>query len=244
MVTDGLTQILKNRSHLIGAAVGSGMTAAAAEEGGVDLLLVLSASYFRLHGTSSAAAMMPYANANALTWEATVHHVLPRITRTPVFVGTCAQDPSLDIDAHLARVKEYGLAGVVNFPSVSMFEGRYRDAIEDAGLGLDREAAMLRRAKGLGLLTIGFCLRPADAQVLAKAGVDILCLHLGVAEGRTLDAAEHQAALDRAIESIRAMMDAANAAAANPYCVIFGGPVLLPQDTAQVYQRTEALGYL
>jgi transcriptional regulator with GAF, ATPase, and Fis domain len=40
------------------------------------------------------------------------------------------------------------------------------------------------------------------------------------------------------------MMDAARSAASDPYCVIFGGPVLLPQDTAQVYQRTEALGYL
>src|SRR6185436_5843843 len=209
MVTDDLTEILKNRQHLIGAAVGSGMTAAAAEEGGVDLLMVLNASYFRLHGTSSAAALMPYANANALTWETAVHHVLPRITRTPVFVGTCAQDPSLDLDAHLARVKEYGLAGIVNFPSVSFFEGRYRDALEDAGLGLDREAAMLRRAKDAGLLTIGFCLRPADAQVLARTGVDILCLNLGIAEWRTLDVAEHQAALDRAIESIHSMMDAA-----------------------------------
>ena len=57
MVTDTLTQILKNREHLIGAAIGSGMTAAAAEEGHVALLLVLNAGYFRLHGTSSAAAL-------------------------------------------------------------------------------------------------------------------------------------------------------------------------------------------
>jgi len=244
MVTDALTEILKGRRHLIGAAVGSGMTASAAEEGGVDLLMVLNASYFRLHGTSSAAALMPYANANALSWETAVHHVLPRISRTPVFVGTCAQDPSLDLNAHLDRVKEYGLAGIVNFPSVSFHDGRFRDALEEADLGIEREAEMLRRAKARGLLTIGFCLRPADARVLAKAGVDILCLNLGIAEWRTIDVAEHQAALDRAIESITSMMDAAKAAAPNPYCVIFGGPVLLPQDTAQVYQRTEALGYL
>src|SRR5207244_1311120 len=140
--SDALNLILKNREHLIGAAVGSGMTAAAAEEGGVDLLLVLSASYFRLHGTSSGAAMMPYANANAITWDAAIHHVLPRVQRTPVFVGACAQDPSLDLDAHLARVKQYGFAGVTNFPSVSFFEGRYRDALEDAELGLNREVAM------------------------------------------------------------------------------------------------------
>jgi two-component system response regulator AtoC len=244
MLTDALAQILKNRSHLIGAAIGSGMTAAAAEEGGVDLVMVLNASYFRLHGTSSAAALMPYANANALTWDAAVRHVLPRVQRTPVFVGTFAQDPGLLLDAHLARVQEYGLAGVVNFPSVSFFEGRYRDALEEAGLGLAREVELLRRAKDRGLLTVGFCLRSADARALAKAGVDILCLNLGIAEWRTVEVGEHQAALDRAIESIRSMIDAAKSAAPNPYCVIFGGPVLLPQDTAQVYQRTEALGYL
>src|SRR6185295_10900192 len=102
----------------------------------------------------------------------------------------------------------------------------------------------LQRAKGLGLLTIGFCLRPADARALAKAGVDILCLCLGVAEWRTVDVAEHQAALDRAVESIHAMIDAARSSEPTPYCAIFGGPVLLPQDTAQVFQRTEALGYL
>src|SRR5678815_3776131 len=93
-MSDELNELLKSRGHLIGAAVGSGMTASAAEDGGVDLLMVLNASYFRLHGTSSAAALMPYANANALTWDTAVHHVLPRIQRSPVFVGTCAQDPA------------------------------------------------------------------------------------------------------------------------------------------------------
>src|SRR5215831_6091705 len=244
MGTDALLEILKNRQHLIGAAVGSGMTAAAAEEGNVDLLMVLSASYFRLHGTSSAAALLPCANANALAWETAVHHVLPRIQRSPVFVGTCAQDPTLDLESHLSRVKEYGFAGLVNFPSVSFFEASFRDAIEESGLGFDREVAMLQRAKSMGLLTIGFCLRPADARALAKAGVDLLCLCLGVAEWRTVDVVEHQAALDRAVESIRSMIDAAKSAAPNPYCAIFGGPVLLPRDSAQVFQRTEALGYL
>jgi DNA-binding NtrC family response regulator/predicted TIM-barrel enzyme len=244
MGTDALQEILKSRQHLIGAAVGSGMTAAAAEDGGVDLLMALNASHFRLHGTSSAAALMPYASANALTWETAVHHVLPRVQRSPVFVGTCAQDPALDLDAHLTRVKEYGFAGLVNFPSVSFFEGTFRDALEDSGFGLDREVEMLQRARGLGLLTIGFCLRAADARALAKAGVDILCLCLGIAEWRTIDVAEHQAALDRAVESIRSMIDAAKSAASPPYCAIFGGPVLLPQDAAQVFQRTEALGYL
>ncbi|HZE99014.1 MAG TPA: phosphoenolpyruvate hydrolase family protein [Planctomycetota bacterium] len=244
MDPDALTQILQKREHLIGAAVGSGMTAAAAEEGNVDLLLVLSAGTFRLHGASSAAALLPYASANALSWDAAVHHVLPRIQRTPVVLGLCAQDPELDLDARLARIKQYGLAGVTNFPSAGFYDGRFREAVEDAGLGFDREVEMLTRAKAAGLLTVGFCLDPASARLFAQAGVDILCLNLGLSEWRTVDLAEHQAALDRAIESIRTMIDAAKQAVPNPYCVIFGGPVLLPQDTAQVYQRTEALGYI
>src|SRR5258708_26732932 len=125
MVTDALAQVLKNREHLIGAAVGSGMTAAAAEEGNVDLILALSAGYFRLHGASSAAALLPYANANELAWDAAIHHVMPRITHTPVIIGTCAQDPSLDLDAYLARVKQYGIAGVTNFPSVGLYAGKF-----------------------------------------------------------------------------------------------------------------------
>src|SRR5579862_8138232 len=244
MVTDALTQILKNREHLIGAAVGSGMTAAAAEEGDVDLILALSAGYFRLHGASSAAALMPYSSANELSWDAAIHHILPRITRTPVLIGTCAQDPSLDLDAYLARVKQYGIAGVTNFPSVGFYDGTFREAIEKSGFGFDREVEMLRRAKAAGLLTIGFCLDAAAARLFAQAGTDILCLNLGMTEWRTVDLGEHQAALDRAIESIRTMIDAAKQATPHPYCVIFGGPVLLPQDTAQVYQRTEALGYI
>src|SRR5579863_4301309 len=173
MNTDLLAGILKNREHLIGAAVGSGMTAQAAEEGGVDLLMVLSASYFRLQGTGSAAALMPYANANDLVWETAIHHVLPRIHRTPVFVGTCAQDPALDLDAHLGRIQQYGMAGVTNYPSVGFYGSSVRDAVEEAGLGFGRELEMLARAKKKGLLTIGFCLNPLDARELAVAGVDI-----------------------------------------------------------------------
>src|SRR5581483_5190762 len=242
MVTDSLAQILRNREHLVGAAVGSGMAAAAAEDGEVDLLLALSASYFRLHGASSAAALLPYANANELSWDAAIHHVMPRVTRTPVFIGTYAQDPALDLDAYLARVKRYGIAGVTNFPSVGFYDGRFRDALEAGGLGLDREVEMLTRAKAAGLMTIGFCLDAAAARLFAQAGADVLCLNLGMTEWRTVDQTEHQAALDRAVESIRTMIDAAKQAMPKPYCVIFGGPVMLPQDAAQVYQRTEALG--
>jgi two-component system response regulator HydG len=190
------------------------------------------------------AAMMPYSNANALTWEIATRHVMTRVRSAPLILGVCAQDPELDLDAHLERARAYGFAGVTNFPTVGFFDGVYREAIEEAGLGLDRELDLVRRARGKGLLPIGFCLTPGDAASMARAGAGILCLNLGVADVRTLDTDEHQAALDRAVANVQSMIDAARKETPAPYCVIFGGPVLMPQDTAQVYQRTEALGYV
>src|SRR5262245_50406499 len=93
-----LHERIRPRAPLVGAAVASGMSAAAAEEGGADFIVVLSAGYFRLHGVGSAAAFMPYANANDLTWQMARHSVIPRLHRTPVFLGLCAQDPGLDLD--------------------------------------------------------------------------------------------------------------------------------------------------
>ncbi|HXX94740.1 MAG TPA: sigma 54-interacting transcriptional regulator, partial [Planctomycetota bacterium] len=159
-------------------------------------------------------------------------------------VGVCAQDPNLEPDEYLKRAAQHGLAGVTNFPSVSFIGGSLREALEEEGNGLAREAALLARARELGLFTIGFCLSPEDARTLARSGPDLLCLNLGIAEWRTQEAADHQAALDRAVASIRAMIAAAQEVRPDPYCVVFGGPVVLPQDTAQVYQRTGALGYI
>ena len=221
-----LATLIRHRVPIVGAAVGSGMSAAAAEAGGADLIMVLSAGHFRLQGISSAAALLPYANANDLTWEIATRHVVPRVRETPVFLGVCAQDPTLALDTHLDRAIQYGLAGVTNFPTVSFFGGEYREGLEAGGEGFEREVEMLARAREKGLLAIGFC------------------LNLAWAECRDLDAAQHQAALDRAIAAIHGMTAAAQAAGPLPYCVAFGGPVLLPQDTAQVYQRTAVVGYV
>jgi two-component system response regulator HydG len=244
MDTSSLAELFRSRTPIVGAAVGAGMSAAAAEEGGADLLMVLNTGHFRLQGIASAAAFMPYANANELSWEIATRHVIPRIRRTPVFVGVCAQDPNLELDDFLKRAIEHGVAGITNFPSVSFFSGDYRDALEEEGNGIEREAALLERARERGLLTIAFCLNPQDARRLARAAPDALCLNLGIAEWRTVEATEHQAALDRAVASIREMMAAAEEGGAPPYAIVFGGPVILPQDTAQMYQRTGALGYI
>jgi two-component system, NtrC family, response regulator AtoC len=96
----------------------------------------------------------------------------------------------------------------------------------------------------LGLLTIGFCLSIEEAVELARAGVDVICLNLGFAEWKSDDAGKRQEKLDEVILFINQAIAAVKKINKHPYVMVFGGPVVFPQDTAVVYQRTAALGYI
>ena len=66
--------------HILGAAVGSGMTAKYASMGGADLLLALSAGRYRIMGRSSYASYFCYGNNNKIVMELGCHELLPIIT--------------------------------------------------------------------------------------------------------------------------------------------------------------------
>lgn len=230
--------------RIVGAAVGSGMTAEAAEAGGADFLLILSAGYFRAIGCGSPAALLPFANANDLTWDTAIKTILPRVKGVPLFLGVCAQDPSLHLSTLFKKLGDFGLSGITNFPSVGFLDGIYREALEEAGLGFQREVEMLRVAVEAGVETVGFCFNVKEAQELAKAGVELINLDLGFAEWRDMDKQERDARLDEAVHLTNDVVDAVHAI--NPGCrvLVYGGPVVLPRDTAVIYQRTKAAGYI
>ncbi|MCC5875619.1 MAG: phosphoenolpyruvate hydrolase family protein [Candidatus Sumerlaeia bacterium] len=236
--------INSNNTRLVGAAVGSGMMAEAAEDGGADFLLILSAGLFRANGCSSSAALLPFANANSLTWDAAVRTILPRLKHTPTLIGVCAQDPSLHLIGLFKRLRDHGVSGITNFPSVGFLDGLYREAIEEAGLGYNREVEMLARAVEEGFETVGFCFNVEEACKLAHAGVRIINLDLGFAEWRQMDQSEREARLNETVHLTNDVISAVEAI--NPECrvLIYGGPVVLPQDTAVIYQRTRAHGYI
>jgi len=232
------------RRKVVGAAVGSGLSAAAAEEGGADFICVLSAGYFRAQGCGSMSALLPFSNANELTWRIATQNVLPRLKKTPVIVGLSAQDPSAHLELRLQQVKDSGFAGIINFPSVALLEGNYRAALEEAGLGYALEIKMLKRARELGLSTIGFAMSSAEALEVTSADVDYLCLSLGASEWRNLDSPSHQVAIDKIIHGINQVLANLAANRKKPKTIVFGGPVVLPQDTSQIYERTTVSGYI
>lgn len=53
----------------------------------------------------------------------------------PVLAGVCATDPFRRMDYFLKQLVEIGFSGVQNFPSVGLFDGNFRQNLEETGMG-------------------------------------------------------------------------------------------------------------
>lgn len=81
--------------HIIGACVGSGITAKYTVWGGTDFLLAVAAGKYRIMGRSSLASYLCYGNNNDIVMEMGTRELFPLIHKTPVIFGLFAQDPNL-----------------------------------------------------------------------------------------------------------------------------------------------------
>ena len=132
--------------HIIGAAVGSGMTAKFAAMGGADLLLALSAGKYRIMGRSSFASYFCYGNSNEQVMEMGQRELFPIIKDTPIVFGLMANDPSLHLYEHLKAIKEAGFSGIVNFPTMALIDGQFREALEEEGNTYKQEVEAIHLA--------------------------------------------------------------------------------------------------
>ena len=230
-----------NSAPLVAVAVGSGRVTAAAVEAGVDCLLALSAGVYRHHGVGSLASFLASGNANAQTLDLLRTHCLPRRSHTPVFAGVLAGDPTQTAPEMFARLRELGVEGVTNWPAVGFVDGNFRAALEEAGLGVAGEAAMLAEAKAAGFATLGFALAEEDALAFVAAGVDGLVFNLGLTRAIE-DVIERRDQLQECAGRLQRLL--ATARRERPVvCFAFGGPVLAPEDWETLFRQTTVDGF-
>src|SRR5207302_418999 len=160
---------------------GSGLCARFIERGGVDILGVYNTGYFRMQGLGSLAGMLPIADANELVFQAARREILPRVRETPVIAGVNGVDPLRDMPLFLEDLRRIGISGVHNFPTVAWFDGEFRRTLEGTGLGYQLEIDMLRQARELDLLTVGYAFNREDTERLMRgAAPDIFIFHAGI----------------------------------------------------------------
>ena len=224
---------------VIGAGAGTGLSAKCAEAGGADLIIIYNSGRYRMAGRGSLAGLLPYGDANAIVLEM-AGEVLPIVEATPVLAGVCGTDPFRLMPVFLRQIKETGFSGVQNFPTVGLFDGTFRQNLEETGMGYRLEVEMIRAARDLDLLTCPYVFTPDDARRMAEAGADVLVPHMGLTTSGTIGA--HTAkTLDESVELVQAMRDAA--VEVNPEVLVLchGGPIAEPDDAAYVLERTSGV---
>jgi len=226
---------------LFGAAIGTGMAAKAAERGGADFLLALSAGRFRSMGAPSAACMLALRDANRLVMEFGRAELLPN-TSLPVFFGASSfADGS--IEKLVDQIAEAGFHGVANFPSCVFLDGQYREYLEESGFGFDREIALLRAARTRGLLTLAYVHSLAETRRAVASQLDIINLDFGWNMGGVVGV-ESSFGLEDATSLAKSFVSAVRAVDGQARCVIEGGPIVTPEQMDQVCRAAKADGYV
>ncbi len=234
-----LRQTVQNGGAIIGAGAGTGLSAKCVEAGGADLIIIYNSGRYRMAGRGSLAGLLPYGDANAIVVEM-AGEVLPIVKRTPVLAGVCGTDPFRVMPYFLRQLKEMGFAGVQNFPTVGLFDGTFRQNLEETGMGFALEVEMIHQAHELDLLTAPYVFNPDEARAMAQAGADVLVPHMGLTTKGAIGA-KTALTLDQAVERIQAMHDAAHAVNPDILVLCHGGPIAEPEDAAYVLAHTRGV---
>lgn len=222
---------------IIGGGAGTGLSAKCEEAGGIDLIVIYNSGRYRMAGRGSLAGLMPYGDANSVVMDM-AGEVLPVVKSTPVLAGVCASDPFRLMDKFLDQVKDAGFSGVQNFPTVGLIDGNFRANLEETGMSYQLEVDMIAMAHQKDMLTTPYVFSEADAAAMAKAGADIIVVHLGLTTGGSIGAETGVKLADAP-----ALTDAWAKAAldVNPDVIVLvhGGPVATPEDAEFVLKNTK-----
>jgi len=221
---------------LIGAGAGTGISAKSAEAGGVDMIIIYNSGRYRMAGRGSLSGLLAYGDANQVVVEMS-REVLPIVRDTPVLAGVNGTDPFRIMEYFLDDLKRMGFTGVQNFPTVGLFDGVFRQNLEETGMGYDLEVDMIRLAAERDLLTTPYVFDAASAVDMTEAGADIIVAHMGLTTAGTIGA--HTAlSLEESAARVQEIRDAAVAVNPNVLVICHGGPIAEPEDAAYVLQHT------
>jgi len=231
-----IRESIKQGRPVIGAGAGAGISAKAAEAGGIDLIVIYNSGRYRMAGRGSLSGLLAYGDANQVVVELS-REVLPIVRDVPVLAGVNGTDPFRIMGKFLDELAAMGFAGVQNFPTVGLFDGVFRQNLEETGMGYDLEVEMVRLAAQRDMLTAPYVFDVGSTVAMTEAGADVLVPHMGLTTAGTVGA--HTAlTLEESAARIQVMRDAA--VAVNPEIIVLchGGPIAEPADAAYILQHT------
>jgi len=228
---------------IIGAGAGTGISAKFLHDGGADLIFIYNSGRFRMQGLSSWAGHLPFGDANGIVMEMGEREIMPIAPEADVVAGVCGVDPTRRMSHFLPKIVEAGFAGVINYPTVAVIDGRMRADLEAGELGFEKEVAMIAIAHALGLLTTAYVCAPEEARAMVDAGADMIVAHMGLTRGGAIGAV-HPLAMADAAKDVAAIAEASRARRKHVFVLAHGGPIATPADAAELFRLVEVDGFL
>jgi predicted TIM-barrel enzyme len=220
---------------IIGGGAGTGISAKCEEAGGIDLIVIYNSGRYRMAGRGSLSGLMAYGNANEVVVEM-AHEVLTAVEHTPVLAGVNGTDPFMLRDYFLRQLKDMGFAGIQNFPTVGLFDGKMRTNLEETGMGYGLEIDLVAAAHDLDLLTTPYVFNTDEAERMTRAGADIVVAHMGLTTKGTIGA--HTAmTLEDATREVTAITETAKAVRDDVLVICHGGPIAQPEDARYIIEN-------
>jgi predicted TIM-barrel enzyme len=238
---------------ILGAGCSAGIIAKCAETGGADLIIVYSTGKTRMMGLPTT---MITGTSNAMTLEM-VDELMNVVKSAPIIAGVEANDIfCLDLEKSLSRFLDKGFSGVINFPTVGLYENlieggmalrKFTEALAP-GYGVEhwgwsREVEMIRVLHERDVFTMCYVFTPQDAEAMVQAGVDVVCVHVGPTMGGLTGYAPTED-MDTLLGRAQDVISAAREARPDVLCLIHGGPFYDPEATRVVYEKTDAVGFV
>ncbi|ONH96903.1 hypothetical protein PRUPE_7G158600 [Prunus persica] len=224
---------------IIGAGAGTGISAKFEEAGGVDLIVVYNSGRFRMAGRGSLAGLLPFADANAVVLDM-ANEVLPVVKKVPVLAGVCGTDPFRRMDFFLRQLESIGFCGVQNFPTVGLFDGNFRQNLEETGMGYRLEVEMIERAHKMGLLTTPYAFNQDEAVQMASGGADIIVAHMGLTTSGSIGA-KTAVSIEESVVRVQNIADAAHRINPNVIVLCHGGPISGPREAEFILKNTKGV---
>jgi predicted TIM-barrel enzyme len=236
-----LRHTIDQRKPIVAAGSSCGLVARSAEAGGADLVVVYSTGLSRLLGLPTTI----FGDTNNATL-AMADQILNVILDTPIVCGVEAADPRwLRLSKLADRVKSAGFSGVINFPTIGLFEpGTLQRREKDGtGFGFGRELDFVGLAHERNLFTMAYVFTAEEAKQMTAAGVDCIVAHVGGTSGG-VNGFQDVMPIKAAIAKTCEILSAAREVNSEVIVLGHGGPFDTPDNVQILYLETKVQGFV
>jgi predicted TIM-barrel enzyme len=238
-ILERLKATLGRGEPIIAVSAGAGIVAKCAEIAGVDLLVVVCSGRSRHLGVPTTVTL---GNANFMTLS-TYPQIDNVVDNTPIIGGVEATDPTRRrLSQVIDEFTAIGFDGIANFPTVGASPG-WGKARTDVGQGIEREYELIERCRAQDIFTIGMAFSDEQARGLAAAGADVLVARCGLTVGGMSGPKEPIIPLEEAVDYVQGIIEAGRGENRQIICLAHGGPLVTPDDTQFLYERTDVQGF-